>query len=529
MKVFFKKTAVPLLAMLILCLWGGFSSVTAYGAVINVASRSAEEIVLYAQQHPTDLAKYEESGKPLDGYRITYDEEPLLKAPYEAGSLSAEELICGLNTIKTIRYIAGISDDIYLSDNYSSLAQASAIVNYANGKLSHTPSMPEGMDYSLANEGITGAKNSNIAWTSWQNNCLKWTIIHGWMDDSDAGNLSVLGHRRWILNPSLGMTGFGSVTGEKGTYNAMYIMDTSNPDDKYTGVHWPAAYTPTSYFSSSSPWSFCVGEEVREEDVVVSLFKTGESKSWAFSKYYANGDFYIDNQNYGQKGCIIFRPEDIGEYKAGDHFFVSVFVGEKEFSYEVEFFDLEKYYSTKAPAKPSVTLSDMNKPAIEWKSVKNTETYNIYRKARGGSWKLLAEGLNECYYDDASAGKGIRYYYRITTVREINNTLYESDYSSSTYKTVPLGKPSIKSAKASARKTNYIKWSSVSKASGYEVYRRVAGTTKWTKMKTTSSLSYKNTSAKSGVKYQYRIRAYRIYNGYKVYSSYSSYKTVRTK
>ncbi|MBQ4649862.1 MAG: hypothetical protein IJB73_04095 [Firmicutes bacterium] len=527
MKAVLRKTIVPFAAALVICC--GLCAVDADAAISNVEQRTQEQIVLYAQDHPTNLARYEESGKSLYGYKITYDEEPLLESPYEAGALSDAELVCALNTVKTIRYIAGISDEVYLSDNYNSLTQASSIVNYANGKLSHTPGMPAGMDYSLASEGITGAKNSNIAWTSWKNNSLKWTIIHGWMDDSDEGNLPVLGHRRWILNPSLGMTGFGSVTGESGTYNAMYIMDKSNPDDSYTGVAWPAANTPVSYFASTSPWSFSVGEEVADTDVVVSLLRARDSKIWTFSKYYSDGEFYVDNQNYGQKGCIIFRPEDIGGYEPGDHFYVVIYIGDEEYSYEVNFFNLDGYFAPAVPDKPTVSLNDMNKPAIEWKPVKNADKYTLYRKSRGGSWTILADDLDDCYYDDASAGKGIRYYYRVTASNIVSGTNYESDFSASTYRTVPLDKPSITSLKATAKKTNYVKWSSVSKATGYEVYRRPAGSTKWTKMKTTSNKYYKNTSAKSGVKYQYRVRAYRTYNGYKVYSSYSSYKSVKTK
>ncbi|MBR5230071.1 MAG: hypothetical protein IKW01_04360 [Firmicutes bacterium] len=526
MNAVLKKTFMPVLAAVLIL---SFLSAEKCFAAVNAMQPTREQIVLYAQQHPTDLTGYSANGKAEEGYMITYDEDPLLEAPYEAGALSESELVCAINTVKTIRYIAGISDEIYLSNNYNSLSQASAIVNYANGKLSHTPAVPAGMDFSLASDGASGSKNSNIAWNSLQDVPLKWAIIDGWMDDSDSGNLPVLGHRRWILNPSLGMTGFGSVTGSKGTFSAMYVMDNSNPDDDYTCVSWPAANMPISYFPVSSPWSISFGKEIKAEDVMVFLLRQSDNKIWSFSNIYSDGDFYVDNQNYGQKGCIIFRPEKIDEYKAGDSFFVSVYIGEENYSYTVDFFDLEKYYSTEAPGKPEVSLNSMNKPAIEWSRVKEADSYNIYRKSRGGTWQLLAENLDDCYYDDASAGKGIRYYYRITTNNAVNGTNYESDYSSSTYLTVPLSKPSITSLKATAKKTNYLKWSSVSKATGYEVYRRPAGSSKWTKIKTTSGKYYKNTSAKSGVKYQYRIRAYREYNGYKVYSSYSSYKSVKTK
>ncbi len=495
----------------------------------NVNYPSQEEIVLYSQENPTNLAEYTEDGKPLKNYTIGYDETPVLQAPYKAGRLSDEELICAFNTVKTIRYIAGISDEIYLSDKYNSLAQASSIVNYVNNKLTHTPSAPSDMDSALAADGITGSKNSNIAWMSWQNSCLKHTIIDGWMADSDTNNISILGHRRWILNPSMGMTGFGAVTGVKGTFNAMYANDTSNPDNAYTGVCWPAKNTPTSYFSVSSPWSISIGSKVDEKDVFIYMIRKSDRKTWAFSSLYSDGDFYVNNQNYGQTGCIIFRPSGIDEYSSGDSFNISVYIGNDVLRYDVNFFDLEHYYSTEPPVINSLKINSVGKPSLQWESVPEASSYNVYRKARGGSWKLICEGLKACTFDDASAGKGIRYYYRITTNRVVNGTNYESEYSASKYVTVPLSTPKITYLKSTAKKTNYIKWSSVSKATGYKVYRRLAGSSKWTLVKTTGNRYYKNTTAVSGKKYEYRVRAYRIFNGYTVYSSYTAKKSVKTK
>ncbi|MBQ1229276.1 MAG: hypothetical protein IIX87_05300 [Firmicutes bacterium] len=512
----------------------GISAAYAAEFEINVHTPTQDEIALYVQEHPSSLVKYDLSGRPEADYEIGYEADPLREEPYYAGYLSEAELVNALNVIKTIRFIAGISDEIYLSESYNSLAQASAIVNYANGKLSHTPDNPSGMDFDLADEGIKGAKNSNIAWTSWENNTLKWTIIHGWMDDSDKNNLSVLGHRRWILNPSLGMTGFGAVSGEKGTYNAMYIMDKSNPDDSYKGVCWPAVNTPASFFTKETPWSISLGKEVADDEVIVSLIKEGtrerKSQIWTFSKYYSDGLFYVNNQNYGQKGCVIFRPDGIEGYEPGDKFRISVYVGDKTIlSYNVTFFDLEKYYSTGAPSAPKLEINDFDEPTITWDALDGADSYNLYRKVRGGSWKLLVGDLDECYFDDATAGRGLRYYYRVTTNKIVNGTVYESDYSASKYIEVPLSKPKITSLKSTAKGTNTIKWSSVSKATGYKVYRRVAGTSTWKLIKTTSEKSYKDTSATRGRKYEYRVRAYRKYNGYYVYSSYSTKKTVTTK
>ena len=201
----------------------------------------------------------------------------------------------------------------------------------------------------------------------------------------------------------------------------------------------------------------------------------------------------------------------------------------EEMAYEVNFFDLEGYYAPEPPVILSVKLNSVDKPRIVWSDSLGADSYSLYRKVRGGSWKLIAEGLDDRIYEDDSAGKGIRYYYQVTASRKVNGTLYESDPSDYKYITVPLAQARITSAKSTARGTNYIKWNSVSKATGYKVYRRTAGSSSWTLIKTTSNCYYKDTKKTSGRKYEYKIRAYRTYNSYTTYGEYSSVKAVKTK
>ena len=53
----------------------------------------------------------------------------------------------------------------------------------------------------------------------------------------------------------------------------------------------------------------------------------------------------------------------------------------------------------------------------------------------------------------------------------------------------------------------YIYWSAVAGASQYEVYRATSKNGSYTKMFTTSNLSYTNTSAKAGTTYYYKVKA----------------------
>lgn len=194
---------------------------------VNVAYRTQKEIRDYAKK----------SGVLLKD-ALTFSENPITAEPYALGKLSDKTLKSAADMLNQIRYIAGIPDGVELSDSYNELAQAAALSNYANNDLSHFPvqlaGMPDDM-YALAKEG---ASSSNISWASWAGRSLNDTIVSGWMKDGSDGNIPMVGHRRWILNPSMGKTGFGAVSGRNGTYSAMYTFDRSNSGAQEYGVMW---------------------------------------------------------------------------------------------------------------------------------------------------------------------------------------------------------------------------------------------------------------------------------------------------
>ena len=221
-----------------------------------------------------------------------------------------------------VRYIAGLDDQVTLNSNYIDLAQAGALTNAINNSLSHTPTQPVGMDAELYNKAYTGASSSNIAWSS--NQSTLSSSILGWMDDSDSSNISRLGHRRWILNPTLGQTGFGYVyDASVGTYSSMYAFDNSNSGAAVTGVAWPAREMPVSYFGNNMAWSYSYGSDLSDVSVTLKCLTAGKEQEWNFSASSANGYFNVENSNYGQKGCVIFRPDGIS-IAAGDQYLVTI-------------------------------------------------------------------------------------------------------------------------------------------------------------------------------------------------------------
>ncbi|MDO4340418.1 MAG: hypothetical protein Q4C91_20405 [Eubacteriales bacterium] len=92
-----------------------------------------------------------------------------------------------------------------------------------------------------------------------------------------------------------------------------------------------------------------------------------------------------------------------------------------------------------------------------------------------------------------------------------------------TFKIVPAVPSGFKATKsASALK---LQWKKAAGASGYEVY--LYKNSKWTKVKTTTGLTYTTKAVKKGTTYKYKVRAYRTVKGKKIYGSYTSAKSVK--
>lgn len=325
--------AVTVAAMIFAVPWNGMDEIALVHA--QEASRGHLNVAYHTQAEIS--ARIKSDGISLND-PLNFVTEPQLTAPYDnAGILSPDTLNAAMKTMNQIRYIAGLQDNVTLNEEYNRKAQAASLVNYANHTLSHSPSKPAGMTDSMYKLGHDGASSCNIAMASW-NRSLNQTIVKSWMEDGDSHNIDRVGHRRWILNPSMGQTGFGAVYGPGGTYSALYCFDRSRSASE-TQVAWPAQNMPVEYFGTSFPWSVSIGSSVDKNAVHITLKRVNDGMTWNFSSSSSNGYFNVDNAGYGQTGCIIFRPDGIDKYHAGDTFEVTITGSGVNLSYTVNFFD----------------------------------------------------------------------------------------------------------------------------------------------------------------------------------------------
>ncbi len=362
-KTLFRRVSALLLAGLVLTSTAApvRAAGTSNAAGLSVAYHTQEEI----------LARMKSDGLSLSD-PFTYGEAPVMEGNYAPGSLSQDTLDKALKMLNQVRYIAGLSDNVTLSDEYNQKTQAASLVMFLNNELNHYPDKPEvfGSEYEqLYQLGKEGARSSNIAMAASTNTIsgavsLHDTIVNGWMADADGSNIEKVGHRRWILNPAMKATGFGAIFGAIAvngnsygyTYSAMYSLDGAGAGGECS-VAWPAQNMPVAYFDATYPWSISTGVEENPATVKVTLTRVSDGKVWNFSAAGADGDFYVQNSTnssiVGQMGaCIIFRPKDIEAYKAGDSFQVSIEGISAPISYTVNFFDENSVGTTPGTTTP---------------------------------------------------------------------------------------------------------------------------------------------------------------------------------
>lgn len=216
-----------------------------------------------------------------------------------------------IGRLKQYRFLCGVPfEDVVWNPEQAELAFYASLLCSRLDRLTHEPPRPPGVTDREYELGRKGAAESNL--------CAGLTApvacVDGWMDDSDALNIARVGHRRWILNPSMGSSGFGAV----GRYAAMYAHDGSNqavPDWDF--VAYPArGHMPLELFSgysgsrrawsvSPNPAKFRIPNKV---DPVVTPLDARLSPRGAPLRL---DSVNVDRGGFGSGPAIIFRPLDL--------------------------------------------------------------------------------------------------------------------------------------------------------------------------------------------------------------------------
>jgi hypothetical protein len=305
---------------------------------------SSDYTVEEVQKMNTIKTMYANITKSFTGsYFIT---TPSITAPYAIGEVKNEILQSGIDAINLMRYIAGIPYDVVADAEYTNLCQHGAVLLAAVDQLTHYPSKPADMDQDFFDKGLKATSSSNIATAP-----LPYRSVLLYMDDSDPGNIDRVGHRRWILNPSMKKSGFGVVSDKR--YSVMYSKDKSRGNVDYDYIAWPpAGVFPRELFDKNYAWSISVNTtkygtpDINKVTVTLKHLNTGQI--WTFSNTTPGSTerlhdyFNVETNGYGISNCIIFRPkmDNLFLYEPGDIFEVTVSGLTQDLTYKVKMFSV---------------------------------------------------------------------------------------------------------------------------------------------------------------------------------------------
>ena len=267
----------------------------------TLAHHTQDEIRAYLKAHPWNVGTWRDE--------VPYASKPSYKSPYALGKITDGAQQEALNTLNFCRYVAGLPADITAKSDYIELAQAASLVSAANDVLSHFPNKPAGMSDALYTKGKTGAGESNLGVGYFT---IPNSVITGYMYDSDDFNIPMVGHRRWILNPSMLYSGFGAA----GEYTAMYAFDESRKN-RFTGdyVAWPPENMPYELYTPDSRYTFSVSltggyDAPKKANVKIDMTSKKLGKTYHIDSSSLTNKRYlsVNNEGYGLDKCIIFYP-----------------------------------------------------------------------------------------------------------------------------------------------------------------------------------------------------------------------------
>ena len=161
------------------------------------------------------------------------------------------------------------------------------------------------------------------------------------------------------------------------------------------------------------------------------------------------------------------------------------------------------------------------KPKISWSKVDGAAKYKVYRSTDGKKYDLLATTTGTSI-TNTKAKIGTKYYY---VVKAVNANGDESEFSNvESIKCRPAA-PTVTISRSGGKAK--LSWKAVSGATKYWVYRSTDGK-KYTRVISTTKLSYADSKSKSGTKYYYKVMAVAVVNETNVGSACSAVKSITT-
>jgi fibronectin type 3 domain-containing protein len=182
---------------------------------------------------------------------------------------------------------------------------------------------------------------------------------------------------------------------------------------------------------------------------------------------------------------------------------------------------------TQASKITSYSSTQADEITISWEAVNGANGYGVYRKAQGdSSYKKIKtiSGNGNTEYTDSGVKCCVKYYYMVKGYRTVSGKKYYGFASPSKVAYSSPEQPGLKSAVSTGYKSIKLQWTAVNGATSYKIYRKTNG--KYTnigEVKGKNTTEYTDSTATTGVKYTYTVRAVSEGNGIIKYSTYENY------
>jgi fibronectin type 3 domain-containing protein len=180
------------------------------------------------------------------------------------------------------------------------------------------------------------------------------------------------------------------------------------------------------------------------------------------------------------------------------------------------------YQSVQIMATPVILSANVSNRTVyvTWAKVAGATGYVLYRSTAADGDYTLLKTLTTCSYTDSALSGEIGYYYKVKAYRLYQTKVFSALSDAS--KVAQMQAPSIQDVQQSGTNSATIKWTGVTGASGYQVYRSTSANGIFTNIQSITGTSYTNSSLPAGQTFYYKVRCFITISKSTAYSIYSN-------
>lgn len=174
----------------------------------------------------------------------------------------------------------------------------------------------------------------------------------------------------------------------------------------------------------------------------------------------------------------------------------------------------------------SVQSTKYNQLSLNWSSISGATSYEVYRSLSATGVFTLVKSTDGLTYVDSELAFNTMYYYKLKAIATVDSNSISSSFSDIVYSTTILPTINEITTKSKGYNGSLTSWSAIEGASGYELFFSTGTSTSFTLLKDVTLNSFSHIGLTTNIKYNYKVRAYRIVGKVKVYGGYSSVTSV---